>query len=106
MDVRQGFQVAPGKCFTCSNGDPKLWVIDTGADDPSVVKRHRVYICAPCILAAAKSLEPHTGVKLVSDDALAVMHASSQQADEWLQRAEAAEARLAEIAGFVAGGAI
>ncbi len=106
MDVRQGFQVAPGQCFTCRTSDPKAWVIDTGQDHPEVVRRHRIYICSGCVLAMAKMLTPHTDVLLVSADALQVMHGTTAQAEAWRERAEAAEGKLAELASFVNAGAV
>ena len=101
MDVRQGFQVAPGQCFTCRTSDPKAWVIDTGQDHPEVVRRHRVYICSGCVLAMAKMLTPHTDVLLVSADALQVMHGTTAQAEAWRERAEVAEGQLTELASLV-----
>lgn len=102
MDVRQGFQVAPGKCFTCNNSDPSLWVIDTGADHPGEVKRFRVYICAPCVLAAAKMLDEHTDSKVVSNDLLSVLDFEVKRAQGYLDRAERAEAKLAGLAEHLA----
>lgn len=101
MDVRQGFQVAPGQCFTCRTSDPKAWVIDTGQDHPEVVRRHRIYICSGCVLAMAKSLSPHTDVLLVSADALQVMQGTRAQAEGWRERAEQAEGQLTELASLV-----
>jgi len=106
MDVRQGFQVAPGKCFVCSTPDPSVWVIDTCQDDPAEVRRARVYLCANCVVAAAKMLTPYTGVHVVSTDALSTLHESAQQAEALRTRAEAAEGKLAELRDFVVEGAV
>lgn len=106
MDVRQGFQVAPGQCFTCRTSDPKAWVIDTGSDHPGVVRRFRVYICGECIVSAAKMLTPHTDVHVVPGVELAGMVADASAAQAYRERAETAEARLAEIAGFVNVGVV
>lgn len=98
--------MAPGKCMTCGQSHPQTWVWDTQAENPGEVKFFRVYLCSECVLAAAKELEPYTGVKLVSVDALAVMVGTTAAADEWQQRAERAEGKLAELAAFVQEGAV
>jgi hypothetical protein len=98
MDVRIGFQVAPGQCFTCSTPDPTKPVIDTGSDHPGVVRRFRVYICGECILSAAKQLTPYTDVHVVPGVELAGMVADASAAQEYRERAESAEARLRNIA--------
>ena len=106
MDVRQGFQVAPGKCFICQNSDPKLWVLDTAQDHPGVVQRFRVYLCSVCVVAGAKMLSPYTEMHSISSDALSALQGSAQQAEAYLTRAELAEGRLAELASYVNAGAV
>jgi hypothetical protein len=57
MRTTIGYQVAPGCCFTCRNPESTALVIDLEDDDPGVVKRHRVYLCATCVKAAAVELQ-------------------------------------------------
>jgi hypothetical protein len=56
MRVNIGYQVAPGHCFVCHNPEPSAVTVDLEQDDLSVVKRHRVYLCAGCVKATAHEL--------------------------------------------------
>jgi hypothetical protein len=102
MDVRIGFQVAPGKCFTCSAHDGQLPVIDTGFEHPGVVRRFNVYICRDCVLAMVKMLEPHIAERVVSVETLDTMMATTVLSESYRERAEAAESKLAGLAALFA----
>lgn len=64
MNLTYGYRVAPGCCFVCRNshaeqsnqGTPPK-IIDFERDDPSEIKRHHVYVCESCVLAAYQMLD-------------------------------------------------
>lgn len=84
MELRYGFQVAPGQCFSCGNGDNTLRTFDFGVMPGAGVRKFTVYICERCIDACHKRLHEAEAEPVVEDAATI----------EWKQRAVAAEARL------------
>lgn len=101
MNLTQGFQVAPAECFSCHNGDQRLWAVDMCADDPSVIKRFRVYFCQHCVAAAAKQLEPVLPWRIVSDVVVEELNEKAARADEWEARARRAEDLLSTLGEMV-----
>lgn len=100
MDAVMGFAVAPGQCFTCGSSDGQLWAINTRREAPPEIslKRLNIYICAPCVRAAAKMLEPHVGWQVITSDDLAPLYAAKGLVAELERRAERAESLLRSLA--------
>lgn len=97
MDVRQGFQVSPGKCWCCGTADQSLWVLDTGRDDINTPQHWRVYLCQHCVLSSAQKIGQHTGHVLLSASQYASAMGDASNADVWRLRAERAEALLRDL---------
>jgi hypothetical protein len=100
MDVGFGFIVAPGQCFCCGSSDQNMPRADLG-EVPSI-RRTRMYLCEQCVMGAAKKIGELGGnfVVLQAREA-AQLDARADTADEWRERAEAAEGKLADLASLV-----
>ena len=106
MDVRTGFQVAPGSCFSCGTSDQSKVVTDWG-DHPQAVRRLRIYLCDECVTAGAQGVAKYKGLPWVPVSEVAALQAQLLELDGLRARAEAAEARLADIADWIkASGAL
>lgn len=100
MDVSYGYLVAPAQCFCCGSSDGARPRADFG-EVPSI-RRTRMYVCADCIMGAAKKVAELTGehVVMLAREA-AALDARADESDEWRERAETAEGKLSDLASLV-----
>ena len=100
MELRNGFQVAPGQCAVCATSDQSLPVIDLCQDDPAIVRRSRIYICGPCVVAMAQMVAPMMNREMVERDHLADLIADAERSLVRRDRIEELEEQLAKVAAF------
>lgn len=96
-EVRRGFQFPPAQCAVCSTSNQLLDVLDLGPVKVGALTA-QVYVCGPCVVAAAQKLAPGVGkwvVDLAEYEAMGELVEVSRQA---VARAEKAEGVLRDIA--------
>lgn len=97
MELTQGFQMAPGCCFTCGTSDGQLPVIDTRREDTGAIRRTAIYLCAPCVRAMAAKLVPVVDWIVVSCEAYAEWYDTKTKLVIAEARAETAEGILRSL---------
>lgn len=102
MDVTYGFRAFPGQCMSCGSSDPVTKVADFGETPGGMARRFRMYLCADCCVGAATLLADHVGKVVVAKQEFDDLTDAAGDMQVWRDRAEAAEDKLATLAGLAA----